>query len=197
MIRAALASEERGARAPDVRLPAINRGGSRTDVPRTTDAEGPHSRPFHEQSPFPRKPYCLCPQKPCGLLAGLRTHGHFRAASAFLLTIASHPLGAVLHDGVRSQIPLRGSSGVSPDSLLSVLRLVEHTNNVTDCRYLGRASQPQNFQKSSRGEKTACLAPRNVRVVREVALTEKRLRRKCQPALARQSHQRFRTDGGA
>lgn len=46
--------------------------------------------------------------------AGLRTYRH----RAFLLAIASQPcIRSVLHDGGRSCLPLRGSSGFTPDSL--------------------------------------------------------------------------------
>jgi hypothetical protein len=55
-----------------------------------------------------------------GLAGGRRRAGH---SIADLLTVASQLRGASADDGVRSRLPLRGSPGFPPGSLLRRLRL--------------------------------------------------------------------------
>ena len=86
----------------------------------------------------------VCPHGPCGSLAGLRTCGRVRVGPCVPTSHRFPPVGAVLHDGGRSHLPLRDSSGFAPDSLFSVSPPSGHTNNGPHLRGSGRWRQSEN-----------------------------------------------------
>lgn len=63
--------------------------------------------------PFPRGLQSLRPNRGVSPTAGLRTRRHIATPTNRRFPVHK----PVLNDGVRSCLPLRGSSGVSPDSL--------------------------------------------------------------------------------
>jgi len=98
----------------------------------------------HQRLPSPRRSRPQSDRfRPVGSMAGLRTCGRPALGPVDLLAVASHSLGrdcrgncgrrrTVPNDGGRSHLPLRGSPGFSPGSLLPRPPPVEEGGGRTD-----------------------------------------------------------------